>query len=81
MLLNLGGVAEADRLRLATSLRKSGKIVLLDPNKRKVSKAFAYAENQGCRYAVIYGEREQNEGKYKVKDLTTGDELVYEVKE
>lgn len=64
----------AQSLELATRIRECGIAAEIYFNEGKIGKKFAYADKLRIPYAVVVGEDEVNSGKYKLKDMTTGDQ-------
>ncbi len=69
-----------ESLFLATELRKQGLKVELEMSNKKLTKAMNKANKEGYPYVIILGEKEVNEGRYKMKDMLTGEEKVVEFK-
>lgn len=69
-----------ETLKLANKLRENKVNVLIEMNKKKVSKCFEYAERENIKYVMIIGENEINSGEYKIKDMNKKEEysLKYE---
>lgn len=61
-------------LELATRVRDSGIAAEIYFNEGKIGKKFAYADKLGIPFAVVVGEDEVNTGKYKVKNMSTGEQ-------
>ena len=68
---------EIETLKLATILRNNGFRVLIEMNKKKISKCFEYAERENIKYVMIIGENEINSGIYKIKDMDKKEEYSY----
>ncbi len=68
-------------LKLATTLRKNGIKVLIEMNKKKVSKCFEYAEAEHIKFISIIGSDEINSGLLRVKNLETKEEITLQQKE
>jgi len=62
--------------RLAKALRGQGKDVLTGLEEQKIGKALEFANKKGIAKVVIYGADEAREGKYKIKDMRSGEENV-----
>jgi len=69
----------ADRLgdyqRMARSLRAEGIGVEVYPEAKKIGKQLEFAEQRGCRAALIAGPDEFTQGVWKVKDLARREEI------
>jgi len=60
--------------RLAKELRGQGKNVLVGLEEQKIGKALEFANKKNITKVVILGEDEVKAGKYKIKDMTSGEE-------
>lgn len=67
-----------ESLFLATELRKQEMKVELEMSNKKLTKAMNKANKEGYPYVIILGEQEVNEGRYKMKNMLTGEEKVVE---
>ena len=67
-----------ETLKLATTLRENNIKVLIEMNKKKVSKCFEYAESMNINYISIIGSNEIESGVLRVKNMETKEE--FEVK-
>jgi len=66
-------------LKLATKFRDMGYRVLIEMNKKKISKCFEYAERENIKYVMIVGENEVNSGIYKIKDMDKKEEYTFDI--
>lgn len=66
----LGAVA-----RLAEKLRQEGKTVDIILTEKKLGDKLKYAAKV-ARYAIVIGEEEARSGRYVIKDLETGEEII-----
>ncbi len=66
-------------LELATKVRDAGIAAEIYFNEGKIGKKFSYADKLGIPYAVVVGEDEVNTGKYKLKNLATGDQAELDI--
>jgi histidyl-tRNA synthetase len=57
-------------------LRKNGKNVVLRFG--KPSRALEYANTYGIDNVIFVGEKEVNEKKFKIKNMSTGEERVFD---
>lgn len=64
---------EKEALRLANTLRAEGKRVEVELSGKKLRKAMEKANREGIGQVIVLGEQEVVEGKYKVKDMETGE--------
>ena len=60
-----------ETLKLATTLRENNIKVLIEMNKKKVSKCFEYAESMNINYISIIGSNEIESGVLRVKNMET----------
>ena len=60
--------------KLAKELRGQGKDVLLGLEEQKIGKALEFANKKKISKVVILGEDEIEAGKYKIKDMKSGEE-------
>ncbi|HKL43788.1 MAG TPA: ATP phosphoribosyltransferase regulatory subunit, partial [Candidatus Absconditabacterales bacterium] len=72
---------ENEVLNLANKLRKQGRNVTCGLETQKLGKAFQYADKQEYNFVVILGEQEKEKGVYRVKDMKTGKERDFDLKE
>jgi histidyl-tRNA synthetase len=59
-------------MRLAQSLRQSGKVVEVGLEEQKLGKALEYANKSGAEKMVIFGQYEDEMGLYKIKEMRGG---------
>ncbi|OXS63949.1 histidine--tRNA ligase [Bacillus sp. DSM 27956] len=76
-IIPLGTGKEA--LRVANDLRKKGYIVELEMSSRKLGKLLEKANKEGVRNVIVIGEEEVKTNQFKVKDMETGEERVWEM--
>ena len=62
-------------LKLATELRRNNIKVLIEMNKKKVSKCFEYADAEHINYISIVGSNEIESGILKLKNMETKEEI------
>ncbi len=74
LLINFGGQLETEAMRLVQQLRGSGIAAELYPEAAKIAKQFSYADKKGIPFTLIFGEKEQAEARYVVKNMTSGDQ-------
>jgi histidyl-tRNA synthetase len=63
-------------MKAIAKLRSLGIKVELYPDNVKVGKQFQHADKRGIPFAVIVGESEMNEGKFALKNLVTGEQVL-----
>ena len=66
-----------ESLRLADTIRNFDIKVEVEMKNKKVKKALDYANRVNISYVIVLGENEINEGKIKLKEMSTGKE--YEI--
>lgn len=71
----------AQALELATKVREAGIAAEIYFNEGKIGKKFSYADKLGIPYAVVVGEDEVNAGKFKLKNMTTGDQTEMDIEQ
>ena len=59
---------------IANNLRSKGKKVMVDLSNKKIGDQISNAHKRGIPKVICIGDREMETGKYKIKDLTTGNE-------
>ena len=62
-------------MRVAASLRESGRTVDLVLEDKKAKWAFKQAERIGAERVILLGEKEWEAGNVRVKDLATREEV------
>jgi len=65
--------------KLAQSLRKKGYNIEEAFVESKIGKALEYANKKGINKVVILGDREYQEGEYKIKDMNKGSEISFKL--
>lgn len=70
----IGDVFEAAQSVLA-DIRGQGVNLSVDPTDRKLDAKIKNAAKSGVKYTIFIGEQELNSGKYRLKNLETGQEL------
>ncbi len=78
--LNFGNQEALVALKLTTFLRKSGVKADFYPSDAKIQKQFKYANNRNVPYVILIGEKELAEDSFVVKDMTSGDQKTYDLK-
>lgn len=71
------GDVYAGAAKVARQLREENVNVAIDTSGRKMDKQFKSAVKKGIRYALIIGDAELADGRYKLKDLVTGNEQTH----
>ncbi len=72
---------ENDVLNLAATLRKQWRNIVCGLEQQKFGKAMQYADKQWYNFVVIYWQQEKEKWVYKVKDMKTGKEKDFDLKE
>ncbi len=72
---------EKECFTIAEKFRNAGINADLDLNSKSISKNLDFANSYGIPYVLISGRKELEEGKVKLKTMTTSDEAVVTVEE
>jgi histidyl-tRNA synthetase len=81
LFINYGEQEALYSMKAITKLRSANIKVELYPDNVKLAKQFQHADKRGIHFAVIVGEAEMNEGKYALKNLNTGEQVVLNLEE
>lgn len=75
------GSKEAKKIgnQIAEIYRKNGNIVEQDLLNRSFNSQMKYANKINAKYTIIIGQREIEKGKYKMKNMQTGEEKEYDI--
>ena len=76
LFINYGEKEAFYSMQAITKLRNFGIKVELYPDTSKVGKQFQHADKRGILFAVIVGETEMNEGKFALKNLISGEQVL-----
>jgi histidyl-tRNA synthetase len=76
LFINYGEKEAFYSMQAITKLRSFGIKVELYPDNVKVGKQFQHADKRGIPFAVIVGESELNEGKFSLKNLISGEQIL-----
>jgi histidyl-tRNA synthetase len=76
LFLNFGEKEAFYCMQAIKKLRENGIKVELYPDNVKVGKQFMHADKRKIPYAIIAGETEMNEGKFALKNLQSGDQII-----
>ena len=74
------GKTFAESLSVASRLRKQGINVEVDLLGRAISKNLSYAAHYSIPFVLFVGENELKEGKLKIRNMTSGEELFVSLK-
>jgi histidyl-tRNA synthetase len=77
LFVNFGKEEAKYSLKLLQELRKEGIVAELYPDKAKMKKQFAYADNKSIPYVAIIGENEMQKNMVTVKDMKSGEQKEY----
>jgi len=69
----------AQALEIATKIRDAGISAEIYFNDGKMGKKFSYADKLGIPYVVVIGEDEITTGKFKLKDMVTGEQKELDI--
>jgi histidyl-tRNA synthetase len=67
--------------RLASALRQAGIKTAIYPEAAKLSRQFKYGDRMGMRFAVVLGPDEQAQGAAAIKDLSSGEQQLFQLEE
>ena len=81
LFVNFGDKEQAACLRFASELRKEGISTEIYPDQVKLKKQFKYAHDCAIPFVAIIGENEINNNTITVKDLQSGEQKEYNIKE
>ncbi|MCA1060510.1 histidine--tRNA ligase [Rossellomorea aquimaris] len=70
---------EKEALRVAAGLRQKGYTVELEMSRRKLGKLLEKANKEGVRNVIVIGEEEIRKRQYKVRNMITGEEELWEM--
>ena len=76
LFINYGEKEAFYSMKAITKLRSFGIKVELYPDNVKVGKQFQHADKRGIPFAVIVGETEMKEGKFALKNLISGEQVL-----
>jgi histidyl-tRNA synthetase len=76
LFINYGEKEAFYSMQAITKLRSFGIKVELYPDNVKVGKQFQHADKRGIPFAVIVGESEMSEGKFALKNLNSGEQVL-----
>ena len=79
LFINYGEKEALYCMKAIQQLRNLDIKVELYPDTVKVGKQFQYADKRGIPFAVIVGETEMNEGKFALKNLTSGEQFLLDL--
>lgn len=68
-------------LEFSTKIREAGISAEIYFNDGKMGKKFSYADKLGIPYVVVVGEDEVNTGRYKLKDMLTGEQNELDIEQ
>ncbi|MDX2248297.1 MAG: histidine--tRNA ligase [Bacteroidia bacterium] len=74
LIINFGGETLAPALKTLNQLRQAGFAAEFYPENTKLGKQFAYADKKAIPYTLIIGTEEVKSGKYKLKNMKTGEQ-------
>jgi histidyl-tRNA synthetase len=81
LFINYGEKEAFYSMQAIIKLRSFGIKVELYPDNVKVGKQFQHADKRGIPYVVIVGESEMKEGKYALKNLISGEQVLINFEE
>jgi histidyl-tRNA synthetase len=75
------GILPSELFGVSELLRKAEIFNETDLQGKSISKAFEYAEKKGYSFVGVIGENEKKEGKITIKNLKTGKQEIFSLKE
>lgn len=69
----------SEALEIATKIRDAGISAEIYFNEGKMGKKFSYADKLGIPFVVVIGEDEIKSGRFKLKNMATGDQAELEI--
>ncbi|MEM3505963.1 MAG: His/Gly/Thr/Pro-type tRNA ligase C-terminal domain-containing protein, partial [Archaeoglobaceae archaeon] len=72
---------ESFAFEIATKIRNSGFVAIVDVMGRNLRKQLSYANDVKADYAVIIGEEEFKCGEVKVKNLSSGEQFSVKIED
>lgn len=81
MAVNFGGKTLGPSLKIVNQLREVGIAAELYPDDAKIKKQFSYADRKNIPFTLMIGEEEIKAGKYKLKDMISGEQTDVNVQE
>jgi len=79
--INYGDQEAFYSMKAIKKLRNFAINVELYPDAVKVGKQFLHADKRAIKYAVIVGETEMNQGKFSLKNLVSGEQVILSFEE
>ncbi len=81
LFINYGMEEAKYAMKAINSLRKQGIKVEMYPDASKVNKQFGHADKRTIPFAVIAGSDEMSQGKYALKNLSSGEQSLFTLEE
>jgi histidyl-tRNA synthetase len=81
LLLNFDPSSFRECLKILTKLRSENIKSEVYPDEAKIKKQMNYANKKGVPFVLMIGENEVNEGKYLLKNMTTGEQSKLSLEE
>ncbi len=81
LLINFGPDTLSTALIALSRLRQAGISAELYPHAAKMKKQFSYANKKNVAYTLMIGSQEMESGKYKLKNMETGEQLEESMEE
>lgn len=76
LFLNFGDKEASYSMQAIMKLRQADVKVEMYPDNSKINKQFQYADKKNIPFAIIVGEEEMNQQSYKIKNLSSGEQLM-----
>lgn len=81
MLINFGEETSQIAFKTLWTLRQKGIAAEYYPDKAKVRKQFSYADKKGIPFTLLIGSEEAKTGKYKLKNMRSGEQQDLDMQE
>ncbi|MEK9755583.1 MAG: histidine--tRNA ligase [Bacteroidota bacterium] len=78
LFLNFGMDIIPNIIEPVNKLRENNIACEIYPSEKKIKKQLDYANQKGIDFVVIIGKEELDSNKFKIKDMTKGEEIVFE---
>ncbi len=81
LFVNFGENEAMYSMKVMQQLRAAGVSCELYPSNAKMGKQMTYADNKAVRFVAMIGTNEMNENKVSLKNMTTGEQKLIDVKD
>jgi histidyl-tRNA synthetase len=81
MIINFGSETLSSNLKVVKELRDNGIPTEIYPSDAKMKKQMKYADGKSIPYVILQGTDEASQGKATLKNMTTGEQKLVDVKD